>query len=318
MRWFKCLSPNSPLVLSTIKEVGKHGAFECFCVVAEAINQDVVFLDVEAVKNWAAVKRDRAEKLLRFSQEILLETLKINGKSIENPYKNPEKSDENLSEISQKTDRNLSQNDEKSNENLLDFDPSNPGGRNNSNSINTINSLEKEEREKALSQDEKFIDAVNQGYRFLAKSEDPNFLNLNWVVGFLTTQFERVLANRPDMKLEHVLECWMDTCCKAQNKGINQPGWFKTVFEDKVNTFKPGINPVRNSAKSEKLRHEIILAAEKLIYRLDGRRFKGSDLDYKPPEKLGYAPVFVIKESGEELDFNHVVLEGVEPLRKAV
>jgi hypothetical protein len=84
MRWFKCLDPQSPVMMQASRAVGKHGVWECVMAVAEAMEQEVDTLDVEMVSSWGSVKRDRAEKLLPHAQKILSETLKICRKSFRN------------------------------------------------------------------------------------------------------------------------------------------------------------------------------------------------------------------------------------------
>ena len=84
MKWFKCISTKSPAMLLASSELGKAGAFEIMEVVNEAIFQMVTELDLKMVSKWASVRRDRAEKLLPFAQNILRETMKIYGKSTDN------------------------------------------------------------------------------------------------------------------------------------------------------------------------------------------------------------------------------------------
>lgn len=107
MRWFKCINPESEEILAAVNAVGKHGAFECLCIVAEAIDHDIHNLNIDVARKWADVKKDRAERILPFAQKILDKSWKIYRKSI----RNLSQISENLAEIS---------------ENLVDFDASNP------------------------------------------------------------------------------------------------------------------------------------------------------------------------------------------------
>jgi 5-methylcytosine-specific restriction endonuclease McrA len=77
MRWFKCLDPQSPVMMQASRAVGKHGVWECVMAVAEAQHQRVDTLTVQLVRWWASVTPRRAEKILPYAQQILDETLKI-------------------------------------------------------------------------------------------------------------------------------------------------------------------------------------------------------------------------------------------------
>src|SRR3982750_788313 len=88
--WFKCLDPQSPVFFPIVAAIGKGGAFEVLCVIAEALKQQVNDIDLEMTKKWAGVKRDRAEKILPFAQDFLQETLKIYGKTSEIQKKSQE------------------------------------------------------------------------------------------------------------------------------------------------------------------------------------------------------------------------------------
>lgn len=149
---------------------------------------------------------------------------------------------------------------------------------------------------------------AEQGLSHLASLNSPNLQNLAWVKGYLTIKFGEYATNRQDLKPEHLLLCWLDTCDDAVSKNISTPGWFKKVFEAKVDKFSPS-NPIkRANALPAAPIHERVMQAETVKYRLDGRYFTGSELKYTKPE--GHLePYYEVKSTGEKLVANFVAIE---------
>jgi len=149
---------------------------------------------------------------------------------------------------------------------------------------------------------------AEQGLSHLASLNSPNLQNLAWVKGYLTIKFGEYATNRQDLKPEQLLLCWLDTCDDAVSKNISTPGWFKKVFEAKVDKFSPS-NPIkRANALPAAPIHERVMQAETVKYRLDGRYFTGSELKYTKPE--GHLePYYEVKSTGEKLVANFVAIE---------
>lgn len=101
MLWFKALSASHPIMIDIQTKFGLNGYGAALIALEEAQKQNLWKIDITILKFWLKVKKDRAEKLLPFIQEILSKSQDFLSKSQE-----------------------ISKNLKKSS----DFDPSNPRG----------------------------------------------------------------------------------------------------------------------------------------------------------------------------------------------
>jgi hypothetical protein len=107
-----------------------------------------------------------------------------------------------------------------------------------------------------------FSEWAQKGHDFIVGLQMPNLHNLNGVLPWLSKQFDDFSTTRPDLKPEHLLECWMAACESGANKNVSSLTWIKTAFQGKVDAFKPKTQTVRPAAR-EKPKSERVLEAWK-------------------------------------------------------
>lgn len=109
---------------------------------------------------------------------------------------------------------------------------------------------DKEERKKNKEQREnintpgvclenEFEQFAQKGLDYLLGLNHPNLSSPTWVKGYLTLNLPTLIQSRPDLRIDAVLACWMDTCDAAVTDGITSPNWFKKVFESRVEKYNP-------------------------------------------------------------------------------
>lgn len=85
-----------------------------------------------------------------------------------------------------------------------------------------------------------FSSFAENGKNYLAKQKSPNLPDISWALGYL----EGVKIEHDGISEQALLECWQKVCDIAFDNGARSPQYYKTVFENLVNSSLGRHSPI--------------------------------------------------------------------------
>jgi uncharacterized protein YdaU (DUF1376 family) len=91
--------------------------------------------------------------------------------------------------------------------------------------------------------DPKFVNFSIKALQHIASLNMPNLMNFTGLDKWLAFQAETISKERPDLTIDHLMQCWVDTCragqAKEDGKGVSSINYFKKTFLSKAKELQP-------------------------------------------------------------------------------
>lgn len=81
MQWFKCLSPEHPLMSPFIDQFGMEGYGYACLLLSEAVNKGVFSISIETLCRWLGIRKPKALKLMPYCERLLTDYSRITKQS---------------------------------------------------------------------------------------------------------------------------------------------------------------------------------------------------------------------------------------------
>mgnify|MGYP006267918667 CR=1 FL=1 len=260
IQWFKCLSPDDPLMEDIFKTFGIEGYGYACVVMNQAFLQKVYTIDTERLSRWLNIRTPKAQKLLPFFQKLLSDYERITEQSDRKP-KQSERITEQSEQITPVTT------------------PSNPHGstrdqeknREEENRVDTPLTPQGDGCESA-----EFKNSVQLACSYAASSLANQ--TTHWVSPYLKGFYYFNRSKWQALTDADIATCW-EKACKSWDKG--KP-YVQKVFERELSEFTPDKRPAMPVSKPIKNGNDHTLRhVPKIYYEFDDRIYLNEELSFK-------------------------------------
>jgi uncharacterized protein YdaU (DUF1376 family) len=125
--------------------------------------------------------------------------------------------------------------------------------------------------------DPKFVDFSHKALQHIASLNMPNLMNFTGLDKWLAFQAETISKERPDLTLDHLMQCWVDTChagqAKEDGKGVSSINYFKKTFLSKAKELQSG-GQAQPAPQAQPAKPKYIHTNGRLIQFLEAKAIK--------------------------------------------